>query len=252
MSAFLYFLPDVSARPTSDDISRYGLEHLLNTGFINAEVFSGPDGRKGCVVVPKVNGVPLIAVNRVGYFPDLQNWVGKRDCRLGYFKDSIPTPSELKRESIIRGHDCVDAQGKKWTVPAARRMSDTDGDLRWQIALPQRSVLVDGEWLPGPVVDQYRALWETSETIWNEFTGADVDAENGSLKLSFDGAHCAAVLALSTNYHVEAEELNEMGSFETEFVREVLEAVVDFPAFREFAEKKTANVSSSSDVGTTA
>ena len=67
--------------------------------------------------------------------------------------DLPPNDADLARPKQLAGHNVTLADGRPWLVPIARAYGEEDGDLRWFVALPQRSVLgADGRWTEGDVL----------------------------------------------------------------------------------------------------
>jgi hypothetical protein len=263
MSGFLYYLARGADTATPAELIAAGLGYA----------FAGPDSPslRGCTGGPDGGRGVVAALGaqfkgaEIGYFPDRQNWrripesvrsvapagsVG--DVWVGFYTAALPTPEELRRPDALTGHAVELGDGRGWVIPVARAHAETDGELVYQCALP-RCVGLDesGEWSRESVVPRYARLWSVAERWWAELgeqiaalAGKEPDAdgadgESGGLAFDFPGAIDAAIECLATNYRVGPAEVAALGLLTDQNVAEILNAVVDWPTWVAWRQKKT-------------
>lgn len=236
----LYYVPEQSRAVTRDELAAAGLGHVFDhdAPFSPCEVHgNGPDGGAGVIVAP------ADLSDAVRYDPDRQRWqqYPQTPCWIGRYRDREPAPAELARPTMLDGHWVRLANGSVWLVPVARGMAENDGSLEWYQALPT-STTVDqaGRWNPGPVVARYEPLWRAALQWWDQIAvGRIVDTESGGqMMLDYQGLHDAALLALQANYRIGKGEVALLGLFDNRVVREVLNALVDWPRIEAALKKK--------------
>jgi hypothetical protein len=251
MSGFLYYLPGRSRSIKLPEVKRLGLGYAFEERMTPNDVYEGPDQRKGVILVD-----PGRTDRPIGYVRDQQEWrkIPKRDAWLGWWRDSPPGPADLVRRRVIPGHS-IEIGGQRWECPIARAADEDNGQLHWFPVLPVAMGLdEEGNWVRNGTLPQYARLWQIACDYWNALTGATPESEadgKSRIVFNFSNAADAALCALATNYRVDRAEVAALGLFDEQTVREILQALVDWPTVEEFAKKKARQAvdSSSSDAG---
>lgn len=238
MSGFLYYVPGVQV-VTADIAARAGLGYVLERDITSVHVNRGPDGRDGAVCA--IDGSQ--AIGRVRYVVDEQAWrrVPGSEAWVGLWTTERPGPADLARASQLGGHWVEMGDGQRWLAPVARQVigSETGEISGVRCALPQRLELSEsGQWEFGPVVEQYRGLWEIACQWFEVLLGA----ADGAMTMDFDDCCDEAVRALAVNYRLGRVEAALLGLLTVESVRSVLGALVDLPTIEGWraGEKKTS------------
>lgn len=131
------------------------------------------------------------------------------------------TPPALSRRSQVSGIAVQLGDGHSWVVPTVRRFPT--GTM-----LPQRLVLMDGEWCSA-VFDKYLPLCDRVSKLWDEYTKAH--------EIDFGDFVQVACEALSVNYRVSAAEISILNLLNTENVQhDVFYALVDMEAAKRMVE----------------
>ncbi len=250
MSGFLYYLPEKKLVRLAD-LQEVGLSYAFDKPSIaTRQALSGPDGAAGLVVASEKDLPP----EAVGYFPDEQTWrkIPGLEAWVGFYRKTPPGPGDLERADALRGHPVLLGDGQEWTVPIARGWSDTD-PARWYIALPTVSTLDDQDnWIPGGISSRYQYLWTLAETWWTAFSAARTEgagAEEGHAILAFEGIHNAAMQALGANYRIGKAEIALLGLFDDQNTVRIMNALIDWPTFKEWVKKNEERVGFNSDAG---
>jgi len=242
MPAFLYFLPGHTAKPSAPDLAAAGLAYAFDGPPHARHVAHGPDDRPG-VVLAQADQVDLLDV---GFWPDRQTWqkhLAAPGAWIGRVAgDPPPGPADLARPQQLQGHLVTMADGGRWLAPVARGLADQEGTLAYYVALPQASTLDEtGQWTAGDVLPRWGPLWAAALDWWDAKGGATVtDAEDGGARavLDFSAAHEAAALALGANYRIGPAEASTLGLFTPAAVRQVLDALVDWPTLVRWTEDR--------------
>jgi len=253
MAGFLYYVSGGHSGMTLVDLARAGLGHAFERPPAKTEVLRGPDGQAGLVVADE-----RTLGREIRYIPDQQTWrrlvsqLPTPNSQLvpwvGLYRGDRPGPEDLARKEQLQGHWVRLADDRDWLCPIARGWAEQDGQLRWYHSLPQVLELDEqGQWRHGPVLARYAPLWDLAlqwdETLlrgWEERN----DAESGEevvMALKFQGAVEAAVRALGVNYRIGPTEAAMLGILTGPLAGEILNALVDLPTRREWAEKKMTN-----------
>jgi hypothetical protein len=220
MAAFFYFFSGRRSVQPKDFVDA-GLAHALEDGHRGGtcEMSPGPSGKGGAIAIPpspRGSTPPAAAA-------DAARWVQvpERDVWIGWLPDAPPTPRDLARAEQVPGHEVKLADGARWLVPVARRISGATGlprALRW-----------DGRgWTTGDVVAQHAQLWAIASRVWDAMLGG---VQGG---VTLDVECDAAALALSTNYRLGPPEIGALGLFTTATQMEVIKALVDLPVLEAF------------------
>jgi hypothetical protein len=251
MSAPLYFLAGAS-RDTivaasgalrREALARWRLDQVLADCAGEEDVSAseihakGPGGGSGVLLCAQSTGGQI--PDRLGYYPDAQDWqrVEESDLWIGLDPHAPPGPDDLARRgqrvnpdgspaAPFAGHLCRlagfnGAGGREWEVPVVRR-PDPAGTSN----LPQRFVRSGGR-VRGDLLPAYRAIWEETQRAVGAFfpkTEADRVVET---EWSID----LAVRGLGLNYRFGWDLQNRLGLIDTTNWEAVLGALVDFPLY---------------------
>ncbi len=242
---FLYFLAGVSKQPALNELEKLGLGYAIQKGaeFTCVTVRgAGPGGESGMIIA-------FGPQERVGYYLDDQVWrrVPKsQSVWVGMYTEAQPGPDDLLRSDVLDGHLVELTDGRQWLCPVARGLIEEDGILLHSIRVPQRYDLnSDGNWELCAIVNKYAELWRIAEAFWDTFLHVSADNEAVTVELPFQDMNeltHAAATALAANYRLSAVEIAMLGIFDDVSARKVLEALVDFPTFQTFVEKKTVSL----------
>jgi hypothetical protein len=260
MAGFLYYLPRRTGNPTIADLQASPLAYAFDeaASVATCGLTTGPDDGGG-VLAADTKRLPE---GRLRYEPAAQRWqampwlVGNGKAGtiaqaepapwVGLWTADRPGPEDLGRRALLDGHWVKMGDDRSWLIPVARGSTDEDGELRWYVALPQRVGLDEaGEWTAGQVVDKYAKLWEVAGRWWAAMAGtvietADQPDDSGEVVLDFAGCNDAALTALSANYVVGRAEMALLQLLTDQNVREVLNAIIDWPTLSAWLEKKTS------------
>lgn len=230
MNGFLYFLPGHGGPVTPGEIERRGLGHALGGMSVDpCGVSNGPGGAHGTVCAA------ADSIDRLGFYPAEQTWRRiDESAWVGFFTGSPPGPDDLRRTEMLRGHDVVLADGRRWHAPAARVWVEQHGVMRHASTLP--ATLKRGEngsWGRGEILPAYRALATIAEAWWDARMAG---AERGEFTVADGPNQATAVLAV--NYRIGPVEADLLGIWSEPAVVAVLDACIDAPGFAELSKKK--------------
>lgn len=238
MSGFLYFIDGLVNPLTDAHIS----ERELNYAFEQKPQSFRLEGR-----TPSGGAGTLIAdEGRLGtmtfaYRPDEQLWRKLPGCdgvHVGYYKESKPSPTSLKRKTQLAGEAVVLADGHEWLAPRLRYWA---GDEGFVVCLPGRAGLGDaGQWIIARDDPQYADLDALAHRL---YAGIVLAATGLAQSLELIEALDAAARLLSLNYIVSRAEVGILEilpvNHELTEVRAVCRAAIDFNRMEEWAQKKT-------------
>lgn len=213
---------------------------------LTCTIGKGPDGRVGVLVADSrsLTG-PLV------YEPDRQTWLPRHTepasfCGVG---SQRPTPESLARERQLDGHYCTMGDGQDWLAPRARMYSHVEGQIGCQTALPVRAALDEaGNFTPGEIVPRHRALWDDASRWFDVFAAANGDGGNGEptkQAIDFADAHEICARAIGTNYRIGKHEAVLLELFDDNTVRDVLDALIDWPTVMQLQKKTDEPVATS-------
>ena len=246
MPCFFYFLPGPTAKPTPATLAAAGLAYAFDGPPVARGVTAGPDGTAG-VVLAQADQVDPMAV---GYWPQKQTWQKHPDAAAAWIgretEATLPGPADLARPQQLQGHLVTMADGARWLAPVARGLAEDETNLAYYVALPRASTLdADAQWVDGDVLPRWGPLWAAALDWWDAKGGATLtDADDGQTVravLDFHGAHAAAALALGANYRIGPAEASALGIFTRVAVRDVLDALVDWPTLVQWSDTLKKN-----------
>lgn len=234
--SFVYFLPGRRGVDQSD-LSRLGLDKILDRPHGSAAVANTPSGGPGFTVVDRSTPITLARI-----FPDLQIWKaapkvdGVVPYYVGYHKENKPTPTDLERPRVIDGDLVVDLDGEIWTAPQLREWrvgEDPLSPFSCSPTVPRVCDLnEDGDVILGDVVPEYREIWEKSWSVASALWPDHVDT--GSKMSDSDAIKFAGDL-LGVNYRVSFLELALLKSISPEIARDICRAGIDAKGFEDTA-----------------
>lgn len=247
MGGLLYFAAERRGRPTLDDLAAWGLGYAFDRQPTPCECRPGPGGGAGLVLADDRQ------VSRIGYFPDGQQWrrIPRTANYVGFVTEDPPAPESLAKPTLVPGHRVRLRDGNDWMIPVARGTASQDGGLVGCMALPTATDVDEetGEWRRGQVVPEHRDLWGMAQAWWDVLLPAIATSakarETGDpdpkIKLDFEIPD-VALAALATNYRVSAIEVALLGLFDETVEQAIANALVDWPTWLAFWEKKTAGL----------
>jgi len=253
MAGFLYYIPGGDQSISIERLGELGLGHAFEKAggvTVSGVRNNGPDGGAG-VIVADPRRVPDA---RVGCYRDQQTWERYAgDYCLGFYTKERPGPHDLARPKALGGRPVELADGNPWLVPVVQMWSDDEQDEGFRCALPSRLELdwTTGKWEPTGVAPAYREVLDGCLRWWDQrqkalFGAADAQGEDldddeviqAEVEISFSEAADLAVQLLSLNYAIGRAEVSMLGLFDTERVRQILDAAVDVDFFLESLKKK--------------
>jgi hypothetical protein len=196
----------------------------------------GPLGRPGGTIIAHESVDPALVKLDTAF----QQWKpfpgGDDQPCIGLTEGQKPTPEQLQRPSMLRGHWVTLADGSRWLVPVARGFDAASE--RMYMALPMQLELdcSTGRWIAGGVEAQHKAFFDLAESHaqkrWEML-------QRGELQFVDDNADALAIAALQTNYRVGNYELSFFpGAYTPQSRQQILDAVLDVPTWVEWSNKK--------------
>lgn len=159
---------------------------------------------------------PVRGVLELDYMPGIQNWHRlPSGAWMGVDPSAEIRAEGLQRDRVVPGH-VVTMAGQPWVVPPARMISGGTG-------LPRRRVLNPDGTKAWTVEAAYRGLTEFAGRAWAQMQGAAGD-------ITDDELDAAAGEALGVNYRIGEREAIALGLFTADTLRELVRALVDWPA----------------------
>lgn len=237
MAGFTYFFPGRQGAGVSPNFLAENQLGYLRTG-ATRKTTRGPGGEGGLLVAGPGDQTVEFTENQIWRpIPQSTAWVG-------FDPQAAPTPEALAKREQLQGHEAVLGDGQRWLIPVARGWMEQESELRWYVALPQKSSLnTDGEWTRGEVVRRYRELWGHTERWWGVLSSV-----NGSATLvEFDHEEQACVCALQTNYYLGPTEVDLLELLDDETRGRILNALVDMPNYLQIVKKKKASQQKSTE-----
>lgn len=229
---FLFYIPGVQS-VTQDLIERIGLAYATEVRSGGRSVSGGPDGGNGVIIGHDNESIG-------GYYPSSQTWVPapQGDLESAPWWIGMPKDEPLDTESLLRGSPLPGKtvtfmDGSKWNVPILRQWHPSGSKevlAVWSTPLP---TMVDidryGKAIDGPVVKQYRDLFDISLRVISQMVGRGELVMNGSQLI----AYAADILGI--NYRVSLFELSSkvLDCFSSEDAKAVVEAAIDWEGYLE-------------------
>lgn len=205
-----------SAKPA--DLAAWGLSHLLDDGEALASVaVSGACklGVPGLIVANKSRwGVDCMTADAAWSDP-----LPGLPVRVRVAWAERPTPESLARKRQLDGWLVKDADGREWRLPLVRSLGDDDTP---EPATPRYLKFgPDGELVPGEVKEEWRYLWEATETPWRRLVAmweAGLSDEGDDPRQRVTDAEVVDWLSpiVAANYAVTARELVAMNTFDAD------------------------------------
>ena len=229
MAQPLYFIEGVDTISPAE-IEALGLGYALVPGFSLRQAGNGPGGTGGVVA--------SLSVERIGFFPDDQQWrrtalatAGGGVIWFGWRQDSPPTPADLLRPTAVSGETIQLFDDQAWAIP--RAIARVNGGMR--LVSPASAKFEGGKWMRGTVKAAYRRLEELGREFWDRWM---MPIDDPARALTATDIYGLAVEALGINYRVSALEASELGLFDDQLDTPlaVLKAVVDYAGFVEHQE----------------
>lgn len=245
MAGLLYYLPGKSEHVVLADLAAAGLGYAFERELIARGVQRGPEGQGVGVVVAD----PRLTESKLGYWPEKQSWrkVPGLEAWVGFYPDDRPQPVELLRRQVVPGHEVELADGRHWLIPVARAaVEEQDEIVGYQSALPETTAIDDnGHWVRGGLLPRYDELWALALRWWDALTKAGADqsaeaAETNRVEFDFAGVMDGALIALAANYRIGKADVALLGLFDEQRAIAILNALVDWPTFKRWVQKKTA------------
>lgn len=240
MAGFLYYKPGETQQPSLERLSEWNLRHAFDTP-PSAPKLNGnsPDGGVGILLGDRKQH----GERSVGYYPAEQEWHEGPDWWVGWYKEAKPGPGDLARAQQLPGYTLTMGDGNEWVLPLVRSVDDVGGAL---CVLPHKLTMdAAGRIGSGEPIEQYRALWESTEWAWLAMVNED----------DIDPADAARTVGLlyGANYRLSMFELFSLGLFST-LVTPVgaLALAISYKDWSEWSEaqKKTNSLSATPSCGT--
>jgi hypothetical protein len=250
VAGFLYYRAGDQRPVTKEVAAKLGLAYAFPAGIQNCQVnHNSPSKSQGNIFADPSRHEG----KRVGFFPDQQTWrklpnvEGRGEIWVGYWNDAKPGPGDLIQSKVVRGIDCILADGRKWHIPVVRVF---DGPQeKWVSELP--SAWVDdgqGNLVRGtePTAKHIR-LWELTAPIADAMFS--VAAGEGGEWPDDVTVGKAVVALLQTNYAVGASELDFLEVVGTEEAFAIICTATRYDVLSDWMDQKKRNCDQSTESG---
>lgn len=230
----LYFVPHVQT-VTAEKVKELGLGYA-DVKIGGRGVSNGPGGKHGVMTTNDPSG-------SCGYYPDSQVWgaAPQGDAEsppywVGYDKDAIPGPDDLKRKEQVEGDVIKFRNGTKWMVPKLHSWhlsGSEDRVMEYRVELPCLISLDKyGHVIQGSVVKEYADLFDLGMRVQAKLANGKEDLTNQQM---WD----FAIKLLSINYKVSMLEMCELvtGHMAIEDATQVIHAGIDWDRYVELVGK---------------
>lgn len=222
----LFFVPGAKAL-NAQVISDHGLSHLAGKAS-HRETFRGPNGA-GLII-----GDNTIPADLLAFSPDSQTWSERWGLQsmVGHWHDHPPTPDSLARKDQLPGQAIKLLDGHFWLVPLLRQWRDIDEQITVENKLPRvmQQSTTSGRFVLGPVVPQYRRIWETSldlaQQILTQVSSGD------SAALEDDQVNQFVIDLLAINYRIDASIVSHLQLLTPELCGSIVSTALDLDSLR--------------------
>ena len=216
MRSILFYFPKgpppkfSGAQITDEALKQFGLSEVFRESHpVSSEVHNnGPDGSAGLLVAllpSHMKATDDKGVFQVRIKLDEQTWVkrnkGENEFWIGFCKDAIPGPHDLRRPFQVGGHPVKLADGNDWLVPVVRTAADGSSTFPKAIGIDEEGALSQ------IVLPRYAPFCNRIAEWWNKIVPqiASIDSSEGKVVVRFDQEETflLAIEALSFNYHMD-------------------------------------------------
>lgn len=215
--------------------AEHGLHTLMPSGPIHREVQRGPDGA-GIMVAENLAG----AAERLQFNESLQSWSPRFGLSsfVGHWNDAKPSPTTLARQSLVDGERVQLLDGQDWQVPRLRKWIEQDERVTHTTPLPRvlKQDPDSGHLVSGPVVPEYRELWEQSLTIAQQLL--DQAAGTGAASLDDEQLNAFVVGLLQTNYKIDLSVLSHLELLSMQHFSQVVYSALDWQTLQATLQKQ--------------
>lgn len=229
MSAFLYFVADLSKPVTLEDLPELGLAHAFEECPQSSPI-SGrtPTGGPGMLVWSQARLGQMMPA----YNADQQTWrkvPGYQGLLAGYYTAAPPTPATLRKTGGMAGEAVTLGDGREWIAP---RLSTWAGEQGYSPAYALVADLDDaGNWVSGGASIESQSL----KNLFDRLYPVMLDPAGVTATASLDFA-CEL---LGVNYAVSKVELAMLKTLKTdETLVRILSIALDWDAVIEWTKKK--------------
>ncbi len=234
---FLYFIENGHWPMERKAMAELGLGHLDSAKLTSRGVAgNGPAGAAGVLLADN-----RIKPSDIAYKPEQQVWSQSISGKfwLGYWSDSPPAETDLRRETMVLGHEVV-INEQSWMIPTARLFP---AGTQLPLVMTLRA---DGS-MGYAVAPKFRTLSESAERLWMDFlaaSGVTESQDDSRLTMTARDRYDLTLAALGVNYRISPDEANALGLMTTDSVRQIQRALIDMPtveaALKAETEKKNA------------
>lgn len=244
MAGFVYYIPNVTRRPSYDDLRAAGLGYAfeLGRGLVATPVARGPgaDASPGIVVAD----THRVATEFLGYWPERQTWTPIPDSAAwcGFANEARPAPEDLSRPERIPGHLVELRDGHRWEIPVVRGIAEVDGAIVPYCPLPRRlGVDASGKFAPGELLPEHERL---VRGVLGYYDAVREAAADGTYRFAFEDD--VVVDLLQANYVLGRAEIVALGLWlwNGDHPARILNAAIDLPGFEKIEKKRAAAGSS--------
>jgi hypothetical protein len=246
MNCFLYYLPGATGGiATHRQMKAAGLGYAfpLEGGECPAPAWGapGPDGRQGLLVT--YGDDPRHSNPALTYDPQTQVWVqlpapdGATSAAapwLGYAKDPLQRPMAgdlLRKRTAVDSHSVELGDGGNWSIPIVRRFPDGT-------ALPQVLVAGSNGRVTPRVRKDFEELYNFALLLTEDLFGSGATDFAALPEDKRNAAYMRfGVLALGVNYRVSFAEVSALELLDTQNIKRVAQAIIDWPNLQKFLEE---------------
>ncbi len=245
--SFFYFLPNAKFNDIPASLSKWGLAYLFDDGdkpTVHGRECIGPEGQRGMVIGSAACWEAEQVKMPVGDAAGKLTWkkfpkpFAQEQAWIGFDKNSMPTPTSLRRSSQVSGEAITLADGHEWLVPIARRVTGTNLPVAY--SLDEET----GDWIADQVVPKYRKIWDHANAYLEAMTEAwiNAQAENSQeVRWTIPDGNALVVDALRVNYRVSAMEVAVLGIMTSEVHQQIADVLIDANGWAAIKKKEVSD-----------
>lgn len=218
MAGFLYYLPKDGPKDLAG-LRAVGFPHVDDVEMPGCGCVQGPDKLGGSVT--KLRDIPGCDSATVGFYSEKQTWREILDGKvwLGWETENPPTPADLQRKRLVKGHAVTLADGNTWMMPVVRTLI---GEAALSPILTTDS---SGKVLRERVEPEFERIWDLTKRMYAAVSAVPLDTscidDDEVVELLF--------LGMAINYRVSRWEVLNLGLLSASNMEPLTGAMMDIP-----------------------